>query len=175
MNSGHCAFTGHRPEKLPWKNDETSELFLAFQNILHCRLKSLIENGFHTFYTGMARGIDTICAECILNLKHDFPNIKLIAVIPHRKQSYKWSEQDKSKYNNILSKCDDSVLISENYSKNCMFKRNDYLVSNSNIVLAVLSDQFRGGTIYTLNKAQSLNKNIIIINPNDLKTYFLNK
>lgn len=48
----HCAcFTGHRPEKL---RQTEQEVCIRLER----EIQSAVENGFHTFITGMARGVD---------------------------------------------------------------------------------------------------------------------
>ena len=59
----HCAcFTGHRPEKLRQTEQEVCIR-------LDREIQSAVENGFHTFITGMARGVDLWAAELVLQLR----------------------------------------------------------------------------------------------------------
>ena len=41
MNYVACAFTGHRPSKLPWKDDETSPSFLRFRETVESTVDDL--------------------------------------------------------------------------------------------------------------------------------------
>lgn len=68
-------------------------------------------------------------------------------------------------YNYILSRADYIKYVSENnYTQNCMQKRNEAMVDSCNIVLAVW-DGSSGGTCNCVNYARKRNKNIYIINP----------
>lgn len=53
-----CAFTGHRPYKLPWKDNEKDPRFIAFQDRLKGQITALVDSGITDFYTGMAEGTD---------------------------------------------------------------------------------------------------------------------
>ena len=61
MRDNACAFTGHRPSKLPWGNDEASPQFLAFRATMETQITALSEAGavtiiclFHLKYLGAA-------------------------------------------------------------------------------------------------------------------------
>lgn len=51
-----CAFTGHRPERLPWRTDETDPRCRALKLLLQKSVALAYDRGFHTFLCGMARG-----------------------------------------------------------------------------------------------------------------------
>ena len=62
-----CAFTGHRPSKLPWGNDEASPQFLAFRATMETQIEALAERGTANYLSGMAEGTDLVCAEIVLS------------------------------------------------------------------------------------------------------------
>ena len=51
-----CAFTGHRPEHLPWRTDETDARCAALKAVLQREVSALYQRGFSAFLCGMARG-----------------------------------------------------------------------------------------------------------------------
>ena len=59
----HCCFTGHRPEKLSISETEARPL-------LEKAIDTAIGNGFTTFITGMAQGIDIWAAEIVLQKRN---------------------------------------------------------------------------------------------------------
>ena len=73
------------------------------------------------------------------------------------------------RYFDILSKCDDTIYVGKQYTSNCMLKRNDYLVDNANILLAVYDGSKTGGTAYTVKRATAKDIDIIVINPLDFE------
>lgn len=159
------AFTGHRPSRLIWKYNENSIQCRNFKNKLYFILeKEIIENKVYQFLTGMALGIDMIMAEIIIKLKEKYP-IKLIAVIPYQNQTEKWKLESVEKYNSILNQCDNKIIISQTFSYDSIYKRNEYLVDNCDYLYAFYTGG-TGGTKYTIDYAKKLNKKVIIINPN---------
>ena len=53
-----CAFTGHRPERLPWGRNEDDARCAALKMLLRRTVQEVYDRGFHTFLCGMARGCD---------------------------------------------------------------------------------------------------------------------
>lgn len=53
-----CAFTGHRPQKLPWRSDETAPGCAALKETLAMQITTLVADGYTEFLTGMAEGVD---------------------------------------------------------------------------------------------------------------------
>lgn len=145
-------FTGHR------------DLSFIESTLLKRRLErtlvQLIESGVIYFGAGGAIGADTCFELAVLKLKHRYPHIKLILVLPCRSQTRGWKEEDIRVYEEIKSKADKVVYISEEYTPGCMHKRNRHLVDHSGTCIAFLKKQ-SGGTAYTVNYARVANLRII--------------
>ena len=144
------AFTGHRETK-------KEEIENLSQTVV-----SLIERGARVFYCGMAKGFDLFAAECVLALKEQYPDISLIACIPCYGQEKNYSEADKKRYVQILSKTTQNILVSENYFKGCMQKRNRYMADRADLLVAHLKKE-QGGTAYTVNYFLKKNKEIVYV------------
>lgn len=73
-NALKICFTGHRPKSLPWGYDETKESCIQFKKTMYSIVQKAILNGYTYFISGMALGIDMICAEIVLEFKkkHNF-------------------------------------------------------------------------------------------------------
>lgn len=148
-----CCFTGHRsiPDN---KKEEIKE-------VLKLEIIKLINQGVCFFGTGGALGFDTLVAHIVLELKEQYPHIKLILVLPCHNQTYRWKEQDVKTYENIKLKCDKYVYTSVDYDEQCMLKRNRHLINHSNYCICYLEKE-TGGTAYTVNYAKL--KGLKIIN-----------
>ena len=157
------SFTGHRPEKLPYFCDD-DPMLVDMKERLKIQIEKLIAEGAECFYSGMARGADIWCAQIVIELKNKYPDIKLSAVIPCKTQTEKWDETSTAVYNDILSKCDKTIYISDKYTKTCMLKRDRALVDLCDVLVAVF-DGTKGGTKYTVEYAQKMHKRVIIIPP----------
>lgn len=63
-----CAFTGHRPQKLPWGYHEADARCVALKKALMKEIVKLVSAGYTDFFSGMAEGVDTWAAQAILAL-----------------------------------------------------------------------------------------------------------
>ena len=160
-----CCFCGHRPQHLPWGYDETNEDFLNVQHKIEQSIKLAIQDGYINFITGMALGADMMCAEIVLKLKKTNPLITLECAIPCKNQNRFWPEEAVKKYKKILKKADKiTYTFDGNYFTGCMNIRNNYMLDNSNRLIAIYSPSIKsGGTFGTINRAQKLNKQLVLI------------
>lgn len=158
-------FTGHRSQKLPWGFNELDERCLEMKKELREKLIMAINRGYIYFISGMAIGFDTICAEMVLELKKEFPQIKLVCALPCKNQDIKWQPNDRKRYSKILKQADIVRYVSQEYTDKCMLERNEYMLKNSSMVIALYNEKLGGGTRFTVNKAKKLGKELIIINP----------
>lgn len=139
-----CCFTGHR--EIPLGTYQL--IFKKTEDMV----ESLIQKGYLYFGAGGALGFDTIAAFTVLKLKERYPYIRLILVIPCLAQTRGWSREDVEIYEDIKSKADKVVYTSQEYTRDCMHKRNRHLVDNSSACIAYLTES-EGGTAYTVNYA----------------------
>lgn len=169
-----ASFTGHRPQRFKFRYNEDHTDCIKLKGQLEEIIELLIDKGVTTFISGMALGVDTWCAEIVLNKQAHNKRIKLIAAIPCKGQESKWSQEAKIRYNNILSKADSVVYLAESYTDNCMQERNMYMVDNSDILIAVYDGSKFGGTHQTLEYARNKELGIIIINPDTMIAHGVN-
>ena len=166
MKRKSCAFTGHRPRKLPWGYDETADGCIRLKEALAKQITSLAVAGYTDFLSGMAEGTDTWAALTVLALRENNPTLKLHCILPHKGQADKWSALAREVYNRILMQADSVVYVSENYHQGCMLERNRYMVDHADMLLAVYNGKWKGGTAATVRYAQKQGREIIIMNPN---------
>jgi len=160
-----CAFTGHRPKKFPWGYDETDARCVALKKALAKQIAKLVDVGYTDFLSGMAEGTDVWAAQTVLALKKENPTLKLHCVLPCEGQADKWSASAREVYFSILEQADSVVYVSRAYSKDCMLRRNRYLVDHAACLLAVYNGEWRGGTAMTVRYARKMGREIIILNP----------
>ena len=160
-----CAFTGHRPNKLPWRYDETDSRCVALKAVLTEQIAVLVGAGFTHFLSGMAEATDTWSALAVLSLREKNPAIKLHCILPCTAQAEKWSASSQELYRSILERADSVVYVSRDYHKNCMLDRNRFLVEHASTLLAVYNGVRRSGTGATVNYARKMGREIIIIDP----------
>ena len=164
MKENTCCFTGHRPQSLPWKYNESGEEFEKFKLTLKNKIINSIQEGYLHFISGMAMGLDLIAAEIILELKDNYPSISLECAIPCKNQTFRWSPSYRQRYKNVVNQADKISMISDTYyTSGCMEKRNKYMVDNSNKIIALYLN-IPGGTKQTLDYALEQGLKVDIIN-----------
>lgn len=153
MREYTVCFTGHR--KIP------SAQLRKIARRLENTIIELINQGYKYFGAGGALGFDTLAAKTVLKLKRKYPEIRLILVLPCLSQTRGWSKKEIEVYENIKQNADKVVYTSNEYTKDCMFKRNRHLVNNSSVCICYLTEN-EGGTAYTVKYA--VRKELKIIN-----------
>lgn len=145
MKDKTACFTGHR--QIP------TEQYDAINEHLAEAIIRLIHKGYRFFGAGGALGFDTMAAQAVLKLKHQYPHIYLILVLPCLSQARSWNDHDRTVYEHIKAHADKVVYTAQEYSKGCMHKRNRHLVNNSSACVCYLTE-VTGGTAYTVNYAR---------------------
>ena len=158
------AFTGKRPQNLPWRFNEQDERCLHLKERLKTEIESCIKDGYTMFIVGMALGVDTYAAEAVLKLKKQYPSIMLEAAIPCESQSDKWNAADRERYRVLLNQCDKHTFVGREYTANCMMERNKYMIDKADLLIAVCGE-LSGGTGATVKCAQSKGVEVVIIKP----------
>ena len=103
--------------------------------------------------------------ECGFPSREELPGITLEAASPCPSQSDSWTLAQRQRYQDILDRCDVEALVQREYTRDCMLRRNRYMVERSDFVLAVYDGMERGGTMYTLNYAKSRGLETVVIPP----------
>lgn len=129
-----CCFSGHRIIS----NNDYDKVY----NDTKKAVISLIEKGVIYYGAGGALGFDTLAAQVILDLKKEYPQIKLILVLPCTNQTMRWNQRDIEVYDDIKNKADKVVTLSECYYEGCMQARNRYLVQDSKLLCLLLKKRF---------------------------------
>ena len=73
--------------------------------------------------------------------------------IPCPEQSAYWSAADKALYESILRRADECVTLSPQYTRDCMMKRNRYMVDHAELLIAYVKRE-TGGSAATRRYAQ---------------------
>lgn len=145
LKKHRCCFTGHRPYKLGISEVKTKKL-------LKQAIRQAIADGYVTFITGMAMGIDMWAAEIVLEERNKNDEIHLICAVPHPDFEKHWSTDEQNRYKNILERADVIRTISEHAYKACYQKRNQWMVDRSSLVIAAYNGE-SGGTKNTIDYA----------------------
>lgn len=162
IKSKTVAFTGHRALKF-YAGNKDNNLLNVVSTEIALVIASLYEQGYNTFLSGMADGIDMIAAEEVLKFKQKKRDVRLVAVIPFRGQEDNYNAKDKFLYKQICEYADHRIYLAESYINDDQFlKRNDYLLANSSHLVCYYNGK-KGGTMYTVNRAIKADMPIINI------------
>ena len=148
MRKNACCFTGHR-EIPPEDREPLRAALLSEIQRLYA------EKGVTEFYTGGARGFDTMAAEAVLKIRETLP-VRLHLILPCKGQSDRWHFAEKRRYREILKQADTAEFLFERYTPDCMLRRDDAMVARSGYCVCYLRDPAakRGGTAYTVQYAK---------------------
>lgn len=145
-----CCFTGHRPDKLPWGDDERDPRCIRIKAQLSQALERAYALGYRHFISGMARGGDLYFAEAVLELREKHPDVLLECARPCETQSRRWPREEQLRYEDILDRCNYETMVQHVYDRGCMMRRNRYMVDHASRIIALYDGVPKGGTAQTL-------------------------
>ena len=148
-----CCFLGHR--KLPRNKIE------GIVKRLHIEMENLIQEGVTDFLSAGALGFDLLAAALIAAKKETGSDIRLIFMLPCRKQDELWNDDEKRLYHHLLQEADKTVYVSDEYDPGCMEKGNRAMVDRADVCVCALVRRM-SGTAQTVDDTQR--KGLEIIN-----------
>ena len=148
-----CCFTGHRS----LSHEEKLKVAVRLREIIVEQIKT----GVVFYGAGGARGFDALAAQTVLDMKKEYPQLRLILVLPCEDQTRGWRSEDIAVYEDIKRRSDKVVYVSREYTSDCMHRRNRHLVDHSGTCICYLTRR-SGGTAYTVDYGRR--KGLCIIN-----------
>ncbi len=165
MKNMTVCFTGHRPEKLPFDEKSHCDEIALLKKQLKDEILKCIKDGYTTFITGVARGIDLWAGVIVGNLKTEYPNIKLVCAVPYKNFGKSLKGKDKWDLSFIMDISSEIHYMSEKYNPHCLKDRNEYMVDNSSRIIAVVKD-YKSGTGQTIRYAKKCGIDIVLLDLN---------
>ena len=154
LKSKTCCFAGHRV-----MSDQEKQIAAVR---LRQVIAELVKEGVVYYGAGGALGFDTLAAQTVLEMKKEYPQLRLILVLPCEDQTRGWRSEDIAVYEDIMRRSDKVVYVSREYTPDCMHKRNRHLVGHSGACICYLT-RSSGGTSYTVDYAPRKGLHIINI------------
>lgn len=171
-----CCFTGHRRRDLPFKGSLNKFGMRRLLSVLRLMIEEAYREGYNTFMSGMADGIDIYCAKMVWEMKNDKKNddIQLICAIPYEEQAKEVTDAlDVYYYSIILNNCDVKVVVSNQKDRNRYKARNQFMVNNSSMVIGAFKYKPTGsGTLQTINMAKRANLDLRIVNMDENPEFY---
>ena len=133
-----CAFTGYRPQKMPFGFNESDPRCIDFKRRVKETIQALYDMGYRHFISGGALGMDMFAAEAVLELR--------------------------ARHDRLFAQADITTATGHAYTRSAMFRRNHYLVDNADLLLAAYDGQ-PGGTAMTCELARRFDVPVMKIKP----------
>ena len=175
--AAYC-FTGHRPEKFSFA-DENDERCRAIKAEIWHQIFLLNKRGVRQFFSDLARGVDTWAAEEVLKLNDmaeagiypGLQRMQLFGIVPFDGQCEKWRHEDQLRYYELIKRMTHVVSLQEQYSADCYFRRNQFMVDCCQHILVVYNENenAHSGTRQTVEYARRMRRVMIMINPKTAK------
>lgn len=174
-------FTGHRPEKLGYYDYSNERNTSIINELYHNILDIVNKHEKSTFISGGALGVDTFAHLCVSKIQRSNPQLDIINIlaVPFKNQFIRWNNNDIKLYSKMNDMSDEVIYVDtldkyrvkgveeEIYHVAKMQKRNEYMVDNCDILIAVW-DGTKGGTGNCVEYARKKDKSIIYLNPKEI-------
>ena len=146
LRKTRCCFTGHRPQSLKRPVDDIK---IDLEN----SILSAINEGYTTFISGLAYGVDIWAAEIVIRLKDRFSNLHLVAAVPFPDFAEQWTSDWQARYKRLLSASEYVKYLEPEYTQAAYQERNIWMVNHASLVIAVYNGK-PSGTRNTINYAK---------------------
>jgi uncharacterized phage-like protein YoqJ len=176
-----ACFTGHRPQNLFGFNLKDDRYKILYKKLTEAIELCINEENIIRFISGGAIGTDQISYWLVYKLKEKYPDIKNIIAIPFKNQPNAWKDKDTIKwYSKMLERADEIIYVDDiddfryrtnevpvgEYHIGKMQRRNEFMVDNSRIVIAVFNGE-KGGTRNCVYYARKMGNSIFRLDPRD--------
>ncbi|RXI98701.1 DUF1273 domain-containing protein [Anaerobacillus alkaliphilus] len=168
------AVTGYKSHELGIF-DEKHTGIKYIKKVLRKRLISLIEDGLEWVVISGQLGVELWAAEVVLQLKHEYPQVKLAVLTPFYNQESNWNELRKEQYSQVLQQADfvDSITKRDYENPGQLKLKNQFIIEKSDALLVIYDDDKPGSPSYYLTyakaRSESSNYQIFYIFPDEIE------
>lgn len=167
LHKTKCAITGQDQNCFIYGFDEEDYRCIALKIKLLQQISILYNYGIHVFLTDCSLGTSMWSAEIVAGLVSLHPDIELLCIIPYEEQATKWPKEYRNRYFSLHESCTQSLMLSPDYTRDCLLECYHYLVDECDILLAVCDYENPGLSEagYAVSYAKQINRDIIYIDP----------
>lgn len=151
--------TGHRRQGL-----SSAQVDFAQKGLAKTAERLSEAFGMEEAISGLALGADTWWAQIAVS-----KGIPLAAYIPYPQQADRWSAENRAEWQKFRSAAHREVLLGDAYAIHLLFSRNDAMIRDCDLAVAVWQPSRKsGGTTDAVKKIRKIGKPLVIIDLDDL-------
>lgn len=157
-----ACFSGYRPEKFTFVFNQHDQDYLALEKRLEEAILQAVDDGYTSFFCGLAKGFDLIAGAMVVAVKDswaELASLNLVAVRPFEEHGFS-IEPWQSLYQRVLSASSEVVTMSPHYYPQAYQNRNRYMVDHSSRLICYY-DGKKGGTHFTVKYASEQGLSIV--------------
>ncbi|EKU47476.1 DUF1273 domain-containing protein [Staphylococcus massiliensis] len=142
-------FTGYKPFELNIFNDNCDEV-KYLKKFIRNKLITYIEEGLEWVLTQGQLGIEMWVAQTVIELKEEYPQIKLGIITPFEEVTAKWNEENTLKFEQVASKADYvNSIYHAPYQGPHQFKACDqFMLDHTDLTIMIYDDEMEGSPKY---------------------------
>ena len=123
-----------------------------------------VDQGYKSFYCGLADDFELLCLEALYEIKNVNPNLTTIGILPHFIRKSNLQEIYGVEYTAMIKKLNETRYIFDKTTDTIsLFERNKYMVNGSSLMIAYSNDPANNNILRTLKYAESQKLQIKII------------
>lgn len=133
--------TGYKSYELNIFNENIPEVDYLKRFITQ-KIESYIDEGLEWVIIQGQLGIELWAAECVIELKSTYPDLKLAIISPFLNHTSKWNEQNQLKYQQITQQADYcNSVFQTSYEGPFQFKETDRFILNNTDMTVLVYDE----------------------------------
>ncbi|MCD8915117.1 DUF1273 domain-containing protein [Staphylococcus simulans] len=134
--------TGYKSYELNIFKDDAPEV-KYLKLFLRNKLESLIEEGLEWVLIQGQLGIEFWTAEVVIELKSEYPDLKLGVIAPFQNHTERWNEQNQLKYQQIIENSDFHETVHHApYEGPFQFKQTDrFMLDHTDITILIYDEE----------------------------------
>ncbi|OMP66957.1 DUF1273 domain-containing protein [Domibacillus epiphyticus] len=167
--------SGYKSHELGIWDQKNPGIFII-KTAIEKQLRSLIEEGLEWVIIGGQPGVELWGAEVVLELKDEYPDLKLGVLMPFLEQEKNWKEERQEYYHTIIDQADFVDAVSKKpYIAPWQFKaRDEFALDHTDALLLVYDEEKEGSPKFIKSAAdkrvESDNYSLVSITMYDLQT-----
>ncbi|MBM7645565.1 putative phage-like protein YoqJ [Scopulibacillus daqui] len=150
------AVTGYKPNELGIFTQKHPGIDVIKYTLRTNMIKLIEEKGIEWFIISGQPGVELWAGETALELKEEYPQVKLAVLMPFLEQEERWPEHVKTIYYDVLAQADFVEAITQRpYEHPAQLRqKNDFIIRKSDGMLIVYDEETPGSPQYYLSPAK---------------------